>query len=103
MTIRLYMIPYGLNKIDIKVPQQNKLIPESTGLKMMLISSTEADFSSRNGNGLLKRMMEDASKHCQERQVGAGNLFSFDQVQFQLSKMQSFFTLCSAMCAKVSR
>lgn len=30
------MIPYGLNKIDIKVPQQNKLIPESTGLKMML-------------------------------------------------------------------
>jgi len=50
--------------------------------------------------GFLKRMMEDASKHCQERQVGAGNLLCFDQVQFQLSKMQSFFTLCSAMCAK---
>lgn len=98
------MIPYGLNKIDIKVPQQNKLIPESTGLKMMLdiLHRSRLQFPGM-GMGFLKRMMEEASKHCQERQVGTGNLLCFDQVQFQLSKMQSFFTLCSAMCAKVLR
>ena len=100
----LYMIPYGLNKIDIKVPQQNKLIPESTGLKMMLdiLHRSRLQFPGM-GMGFLKRMMEEASKHCQERQVGAGNLLCFDQVQFQLSKMQSFFTLCSAMCAKSTK
>ncbi len=97
----LYMIPYGLNKIDIKVPSQNKLIPESTGLKMMLdiLHRSRLQFPGM-GMGFLKRMMEEATKHCKERTVGTGNLFSLDQVQYQLSKMQSFFTLCSAMCAK---
>ncbi len=47
------MIPYGLNKIDIKVPEANKLVPESTGLKMMLDISSQKQISvSGNGNGL---------------------------------------------------
>src|SRR5690606_144995 len=32
----LYMIPYGLNKIDVEVPVNQRLQPESTGIKMML-------------------------------------------------------------------
>src|SRR5690554_6046450 len=32
----LYLIPYGLNTIDLEVPRQNKMHPESTGIKMML-------------------------------------------------------------------
>jgi len=97
----LYMIPYGLNKIDIKVPEQNKLIPESTGLKMMLDVLHRSRFQFPGmGMGFLKRMMDEATKHCKERIVGASNLFSLDQVQYQLAKLQSFFTLSSAMCAK---
>ncbi len=34
--IGLYPIPYGKNIIDIQVPEQFKLEPESTGLKMMM-------------------------------------------------------------------
>lgn len=97
----LYMIPYGLNKIDIKVPPENKLISESTGLKLMLDMLHRSRFQFPGmGMGFLKRMMDEAMTHCKERIVGASNLFALDQVQFQLAKMQSFFTLCSAMCAK---
>lgn len=97
----LYMIPYGLNKIDIKVPEYNKLIPETTGLKMMLdtLHRSRLQFPGM-GMGFLKRMMDEATNHCQERIVGASNLYALDQVQYQLTRMQAFFTLCSAMCAK---
>lgn len=97
----LYMIPYGLNKIDITVPEYNKLIPETTGLKMMLDILHRSRFQFPGmGMGFLKRMMDEATTHCKERIVGASNLFSLDQVQYQLAKLQSFFTLSSAMCAK---
>ncbi|MPT31784.1 MAG: acyl-CoA dehydrogenase [Chryseobacterium sp.] len=97
----LYMIPYGLNKLDIKVPEENKLIPESTGLKLMLdlLHRSRLQFPGM-GMGFLKRMMEEAMTQCKDRIVGASNLFSLDQVQYQLAKLQSFFTLSSAMCAK---
>ncbi|ASW74322.1 acyl-CoA dehydrogenase [Chryseobacterium piperi] len=97
----LYMIPYGLNKIDIKVPETNKLIQESTGLKMMLDILHRSRFQFPGmGMGFLKRMLDEATQHCKERIVGTSNLFFLDQVQYQLAKMQAFFTLCSAMCAK---
>ncbi|MBT2622678.1 MULTISPECIES: acyl-CoA dehydrogenase family protein [Chryseobacterium] len=97
----LYMIPYGLNKIDIKVPEHYKLIPESTGLKIMLDTLHRSRFQFPGmGMGFLKRMLDEATQHCKDRIVGTSNLFCLDQVQYQLSKMQSFFTLCSAMCAK---
>src|SRR5690625_7839461 len=31
----LFMIPYGVNNIDISIPENHQLKPESTGLKMM--------------------------------------------------------------------
>lgn len=97
----LYMIPYGLNKIDIKVPAWNKLIPETTGLKMMLDILHRSRFQFPGmGIGFMKRMLDEATKHCKERIVGNLPLFSLDQIQYQLAKLQSFFALSSAMCAK---
>ncbi len=97
----LYMIPYGLNKIDITVPEHNKLIPETTGLKMMLDILHRSRFQFPGmATGFLKRMMDEATAHCKNRIVGVSNLFSLDQVQYQISKLQSFFTLSSAMCAR---
>lgn len=97
----LYMIPYGLNKIDIKVPEHNKLIPETTGLKMMLDILHRSRFQFPGmGIGFLKRMLDEATKHCKERIVGNAPLFALDQIQYQLAKLQSFFALCSAMCAR---
>ncbi|WP_245586284.1 acyl-CoA dehydrogenase family protein [Olivibacter sitiensis] len=97
----LYMIPYGLNKVDVEVPKLNRLEPESTGLKMMLdiLHRSRMQFPGM-GMGFLKRMLDEAVAHCQNRYVGSGNLLSYDQVQYQISRMQAAYTICSAMCAR---
>ncbi len=100
----LYMIPYGLNKIDIHVPVEQKLEPESTGLKMMLdiLHRSRMQFPGM-GMGFIKRMLDEAVSHCSQRMVGSGNLLSLDSVQFQLSRIQSAYTICSAMCHRSSQ
>lgn len=99
----LYMIPYGLNQIDIKVPANYRLNPETTGIKMMLdiLHRSRMQFPGM-GMGFIKRMLDEALSHCTSRMVGTGNLLSIDQVQFSISRMQSAYTICSAMCAKSS-
>lgn len=99
----LYMIPYGRNKVDIKVPQAQRLEPRSTGLKMMLdiLHRSRVQFPGM-GMGFLKRMLDEAMRHCQTRQVGGQSLFSYDQVQRRLARLQASFTACSAMCAYTS-
>lgn len=99
----LYMIPYGLNTIDIEVPANQRLQPESTGLKMMLdiLHRSRMQFPGM-GMGFIKRMLDEAVSHCSQRMVGSGNLLALDSVQFQLSRIQSAYTICSAMCARSS-
>lgn len=100
----LYMIPYGLNKIDIRVPGNQRLVPKSTGIKMMLdiLHRSRMQFPGM-GMGFIKRMLDEALNHCGKRMVGSGNLLSLDSVQFQLSRIQSAFTICSGMCYRSSR
>jgi alkylation response protein AidB-like acyl-CoA dehydrogenase len=99
----LYMIPYGLNRLDLEVPANFKLQPETTGIKMMLdiLHRSRMQFPGM-GMGFIKRMLDEALSHCTNRMVGSGNLLAIDQVQFSISRMQSAYTICSAMCAKSS-
>lgn len=101
--IGLYPIPYGKNNIDIQVPQQYKLIPESTGLKLMmdLLHRSRFQFSGM-GMGFIHRMLDETIKQTNERIVGGKSLFSLDQVKHQISRIQSAFTVSSAMCHKAS-
>lgn len=100
----LYMIPYGLNKLDLQVPKNFKLQPETTGIKMMLdiLHRSRMQFPGM-GMGFIKRMLDEALTHCQNRIVGTGNLLELDQIQFQISKIQAAYTICSAMCARSSK
>lgn len=102
--IGLSMIPYGKNIIDIKVPESYKLIPETSGIKMMLdvLHRSRMQFPGM-ATGFIKRMLDEAISYCKNRIVGGKNLLSLDQVQFQISKIQSAFTLSSAMCFKSSQ
>jgi acyl-CoA dehydrogenase len=52
--------------------------------------------------GFIKRMLDEAISHCKKRMVGAGNLLSLDQVSYMLSRIQSAYTLCAAMCVRSS-
>ncbi|HLU90532.1 MAG TPA: acyl-CoA dehydrogenase family protein [Cyclobacteriaceae bacterium] len=100
----LYMIPYGLNTVDVFVPKNFKLKPESTGIKMMLdiLHRSRMQFPGM-GMGFIKRMLDEAILHCKNRIVGSGNLLAMDQIQFQLSRIQSAYTICSAMCVRSSQ
>ncbi len=97
----LYPIPYGKNLIDIRVPEQFKLEPESTGLKIMmdLLHRSRYQFPGM-GLGFIHRMLDESIKHCNSRIVGGKPLISLDQVQHQIARIQSAFTICSAMCLR---
>jgi len=99
----LYAIPYGRNHIDVQVPHTHKLVPETTGVKMMLdlLHRSRMQFPGM-GMGFIQRMLDEALTHCKERRVGGKSLFGYDRVQHRLSKLQASFTICSAMCANSS-
>ncbi len=99
----LYMLPYGRNKINITVPEEYKLKPKTIGIKMMLdvLHRSRLQFPGM-GIGFLKRLMDEAITHCKERYVGGQSLFNYDQVRKRLNRLQSSFTICSAMCAFTS-
>lgn len=96
----LYQIPYGRNRIDVTLPKTHRLIPESTGLKMMLdlLHRSRLQFPGM-AIGFVKRMLDESMAHAKQRYIGGKSLFSHDQVQQRLARLQSFYTICAAMCA----
>lgn len=99
--IGLYPIPYGKNIIDITVPETYKLQPESTGLKLMmdLLHRSRFQFTGM-AMGFIRRQLDEAIKHCTTRIVSGKPLLALDQVKHQVSRIQSAFTVCSAMCTR---
>lgn len=102
--IGLYPIPYGKNIVDIQVPEQFKLEPESTGLKLMmdLLHRSRFQFPGM-GMGFIRRMLDEAIKQSNSRIVSSKPLMALDQVKHQISKIQSAFTICSALCSRSAR
>ncbi|WP_439182463.1 acyl-CoA dehydrogenase family protein [Carboxylicivirga taeanensis] len=100
----LYQIPYGRNKIDVEVPITHKLEPESTGVKFMLdlLHRSRMSFPGM-AIGFVKRMMDEAIAHCQQRFVGGKSLLAYDQVQQRISQLQAYYTTISAFCLQSSK
>lgn len=96
----LYAIPYGVNEIDIAVPANQKLNPESTGIKLMLdtLHRSRLQFPGM-GMGFIKRLLDETLQHTQQRRVSGLRLNEVDAVKFQLSRLQAAYTVCSGMCA----
>lgn len=99
----LYMIPYGKNKVDVQIPSQFKLEPKTSGVKMMLdiLHRSRMQFPGM-AVGFTKRMLDESIKYCNERVVGGKKLIELDQIQYQISKIQSAYTIASAMCFRSS-
>ncbi|HMB15179.1 MAG TPA: acyl-CoA dehydrogenase [Pelovirga sp.] len=100
----IYLLPYGRNRIDVKIPKLQKLEPHSTGIKMMLdlLHRSRMQFPGM-ALGFLQRLEDEAVAHCQQRQVGGKNLSSYDQVQQRLSALQANVTITAAMCLNSSK
>jgi alkylation response protein AidB-like acyl-CoA dehydrogenase len=97
----LYQIPYGRNKIDVLIPNSHRLEPKSTGVQMMLdlLHRSRLQFPGM-GLGFIKRMLDEAIAHCSNRFVGGRLLSHYDQVQQRLARLQSNYTVCSALNVK---
>lgn len=97
----LYQIPYGLNKLNVQVPAENRLIPHSTGVKMLLDLLHRSRFQFPGmGLGFIQRMLDEAISHVNSRLMGSKHLIEYDQVQSRLARMQANYTICSAFCVK---
>jgi len=97
----LYQIPYGLNKLDVILPEENRLIPHTTGVKMLLDLLHRSRFQFPGmGLGFIQRMLDEAITHVKTRLVGNKSLFEYDQVQNRLARLQANYTICSAFCVK---
>lgn len=99
----LRMIPYGRNDVDVRVPRACRLQPRRSGILMMvdLLHRSRMQFPGM-GMGFLRRLLDEALEHCRERHVGGASLFSYDQVQRRLARIQAAYTVCSAMCVYAS-
>ena len=99
----LYQIPYGRNRIDVEIPNMQKLVPETTGVKMMLdlLHRSRMQFPGM-AMGFIHRLLDESIAHINQRQIGGKTLFTYDQVQQRLAKLQASYTICSAMCANSS-
>ena len=99
----LYQIPYGRNILNVQIPKFQRLIPKTTGVQMLLdlLHRSRMQFPGI-GLGFIKRMLDEAISHCQNRFVGGKTLFHYDQVQQQLAGLQANYTICSALCTKSS-
>jgi alkylation response protein AidB-like acyl-CoA dehydrogenase len=95
----LYLITYGRNKINADIPKDQRLVPESSGVKMMLdlLHRSRSQFPGM-GVGYIRRLLDEAVTHCRERVVGGTSLLSYDQVKRRINDMQMAYTITSAMC-----
>ena len=97
----LYQIPYGRNHIDVLIPEEQKLIPRTNGIQMLLDLLHRSRFQFPGmGLGFIKRILDEAITHTKSRLVGNKHLFDYDQVQHRLTRLQANFTICSAFCLK---
>jgi alkylation response protein AidB-like acyl-CoA dehydrogenase len=99
----LYQIPYGRNRLDVEIPKVQKLVPETTGVKMMLdlLHRSRMQFPGM-AMGFVQRLLDESIAHTNQRLIGGRPLMTYDQVQQRLAKLQASYTICSAMCANSS-
>jgi alkylation response protein AidB-like acyl-CoA dehydrogenase len=97
----LYQIPYGRNSIDVYIPEEQRLIPHTTGIQMLLDLLHRSRFQFPGmGLGFIKRILDEAISHTKSRLIANKSLSTYDQVQHRLTRLQSNFTICSAFCLK---
>lgn len=99
----LYQIPYGRNRLDVRIPKLQRLVPETTGVKMMLdlLHRSRMQFPGM-AMGFIQRLLDESIAHINKREIGGRTLFTYDQVQQRLAKLQASYTICSAMCVNSS-
>jgi alkylation response protein AidB-like acyl-CoA dehydrogenase len=74
----LYQIPYGRNRLDVKIPMVQKLVPETTGVKMLLdlLHRSRMQFPGM-AMGFIQRLLDESIEHTRNRHIGGKPLLEF--------------------------
>ncbi|WP_194291386.1 acyl-CoA dehydrogenase family protein [Cumulibacter manganitolerans] len=94
----LYGLPYGRNKVDVRVPLDHRLDGGRGGLRMMLdmLHHSRMQFPGM-AIGFLRRIADEAVRHTRERTVSGSPLIGYDQVQARVARIQGRLALVSAL------
>lgn len=94
----LFMLPYGKNKVDVRVPADHRLNGGRGGVRMMLdvLHRSRMQFSGM-AIGFLRRMADEALTHVRSRVVSGSTLLDYDQVQARVARIQGQLALVSAL------
>ncbi|MDX1418519.1 MAG: acyl-CoA dehydrogenase family protein [Rubricoccaceae bacterium] len=102
-SLGLYSIPYGRSTVDAYVPEAHMIGAQAVGLDVLMdiLARSRLAFAGM-GMGYLRRLADEALALTQDRSVGSTRLISFDVVQGRLSRIQTFVSVCSALCLRVA-
>ena len=94
----LFMLPYGKNKVDVRVPVDHRLKGGRGGVRMMLdvLHRSRMQFSGMT-IGFLRRIADEAVAHVRSRVVSGSTLIEYDQVQARVARIQGRLALVTAL------
>jgi alkylation response protein AidB-like acyl-CoA dehydrogenase len=97
-SLGLYGIPYGRNRVDVRVPLTHRLEGDRGGLRVMmdLLHRSRSSFAG-NAVGFIHRMVDEAVAHCTERVVSGRQLLEYDQVRARIARHQGQWASASAL------
>jgi alkylation response protein AidB-like acyl-CoA dehydrogenase len=97
-SLGLYGIPYGRNRVDVRVPLSHRLQGDRGGLRMMmdLLHRSRSSFAG-NAVGFIRRMVDEAVAHCTDREVSGRRLLEYDQVRARIARLQGQWACASAL------
>ena len=97
-SLGLYGIPYGRNRVDVRLPSTHRLDGGRGGLRMMmdLLHRSRSTFAG-SAVGFIHRMVDEAVEHCTDRVVSGRKLLDYDQVQARLARLQGQWVCASAL------
>jgi alkylation response protein AidB-like acyl-CoA dehydrogenase len=97
-SLGLYGIPYGRNRLDVRVPATHRLQGDRGGLRMMmdLLHRSRSSFAG-NAVGFIRRMVDEAVSHCTDRAVSGRRLLEYDQVRARIARLQGQWACASAL------
>jgi alkylation response protein AidB-like acyl-CoA dehydrogenase len=97
----LRMIPYGRNRVDVRVPIGNRLERPGSGVRLLLdiLHRSRMSFGGMAA-GFTRRLLDEGLSRCRERRVGGRALIGYDQVERRLSEIQASHTIAAAFCAQ---
>jgi hypothetical protein len=96
----LRMIPYGRNRVDLRVPLGNRLERPGSGVRLLLdiLHRSRMSFGGMAA-GFTRALLDEGLSRCRGRRVGGKTLIEYDQVERRLSEIQAAHTIAAAFCA----